>query len=186
MWLRWPPVACLSVPSRSQHVCVSSCAASGLALLLLPMPVLTRCLERHPRMIVRMRLPVDLTSTPAPAAASPCLRRPPELRRYHVPVGRAVGAGGNAQPERNEPVAQPVARVVLVRARTAEQRAQELAGSACDWDLCEGLPSNNMQFKQTVGGGESCIIALHSAQLLMPMTRRARHERALLLCRRAG
>lgn len=41
VWLRWLPVACLSVPSFSQHVRDSSCAASGLALLLLPMPVLT-------------------------------------------------------------------------------------------------------------------------------------------------
>ena len=66
--------------------------------------------------------------------------RLPELRRHHVPIGRAVGAGGDAEPERNEPVAQPVARVVLVRARPAEQRAQELAGAAWSW----GHPAHAM------------------------------------------
>ena len=50
------------------------------------------------------------------------------VRRHHVPVGRAVGAGGDDEPERNEQVPESVACVVLVRARSAEQRPQELAG----------------------------------------------------------
>merc|ERR1712127_601463 len=44
----------------------------------------------------------------------------------HVPVGRTLGARLDALPQRDEPVAQPVARVVLVRARAAEHGAQDV------------------------------------------------------------
>ena len=53
------------------------------------------------------------------------------LCRNHVPVRRPVRAGGHPEPERHEPEAQPMARVLLLRPRPAELRAQDM----------EGLPS---------------------------------------------
>ena len=188
VWLRWPPVACLSVPSRSQHVCVSSCAASGLALLLVPMPVLTRCPKRHPRVIVRMRLSVDLTSTSSRLQLLPLVSGgPPSC------AGIMFLSGGQSELEatlnlnaiNQSPnpwhVSFSYARA-LQNSVLKSWQVRPVTGACVR--VCQVTTCNLIS--QTVGRGESCIVELHSAQLLMPVTRRARRERALLLRCRAG
>lgn len=61
---------------------------------------------------------------------APAPPRSPRSPRHHVPLGRPVRARGHAEPQRDEPDAQPVARVLLVREGPAELRAAHVAGGA--------------------------------------------------------
>lgn len=47
-----------------------------------------------------------------------------------VPVRGPVRSGGDAEPERDEPIPQPVARLLLLRTRPPKLGAQDVAGAA--------------------------------------------------------
>ena len=89
-------------------------------------------------------------------AVQPCRHRPsyqqaaagywsmPEITslvcRHHVPVRRPERARGHSQLECHEPGPQPLARVLLLRPRSAELRSQDLAGElsfAVRWSASE-------------------------------------------------
>ena len=65
----------------------------------------------------------------APAPPDPAVRA-----GDHVPLGRPVGGGGDAEPQRHEPGHQPVARVLLLRPRAAEHLPQDLGRPAGEGD----------------------------------------------------
>ena len=80
------------------------------------------------RGLARLRVRVAGGTLGAQAACR--LLHAPNLARTTSSAARRrpVRAGGDPQPERHEPEPQPLARVVLLRARAPEQRAQDLEG----------------------------------------------------------
>merc|ERR1711924_391428 len=67
-------------------------------------------------------------------------RRAPRRPRDHVPLGRAVRDGVHAQPERDELDPQPLALVLLLRARPTELGPQDLAGPRGEQEGRPGRP----------------------------------------------
>merc|ERR1711948_97819 len=82
----------------------------------------------------------------------------PGPSRHHVPVWRAVGARSHAQLERDEPVPEPMARVILLRTGAAEHHAEDLGGQGREQGGSAGEvdPACHGQLQGAVGQVRSC------------------------------